>query len=146
MASVNFTSKKTAFYPGLPTFVREASTLIKFKAFSLASCTENFEISLIFNSFLKTGETFPNHYAIATGMHAESHGIVANSFYDPALNQTFKRTMLDPIWWQQAEPIWITARKQGKITATSFWAGSSVTFPGNWTANYYYTRTSTEYN
>ena len=26
--------------------------------------------------------TFTNHYTIATGLYAENHGIVANSFYD----------------------------------------------------------------
>jgi len=34
-------------------------------------------------------ETFPNHYSIITGLYPESHGIVANVFYDPALNATF---------------------------------------------------------
>src|ERR1019366_3668780 len=28
--------------------------------------------------------TFPNHYTIVTGLYPEHHGIVANSFYDPA--------------------------------------------------------------
>ena len=26
-------------------------------------------------------KTFPNHYSIATGMYAESHGLIANSFF-----------------------------------------------------------------
>ncbi|KAJ1677872.1 hypothetical protein EV182_005260, partial [Spiromyces aspiralis] len=53
--------------------------------------------------------TFPNHYSIATGLYAESHGIVANSFYDTKLNATFyyKDSKLDedPRWWG-GEPIW----------------------------------------
>ena len=28
-------------------------------------------------------KTFPNHYAIVTGLTADHHGIVANEFYDP---------------------------------------------------------------
>ena len=30
--------------------------------------------------------TFPNHLTIVTGLYPEHHGIVANSFYDPARN------------------------------------------------------------
>ena len=29
-------------------------------------------------------KTFPNHYTIATGMLPEHHGLVDNSFYEPA--------------------------------------------------------------
>ncbi|VDP20575.1 unnamed protein product [Onchocerca flexuosa] len=32
--------------------------------------------------------TAPNHASIATGLLVESHGIVANYFYDPATNTT----------------------------------------------------------
>ena len=30
-------------------------------------------------------KTFPNHYTIATGLYPDHHGIVNNSFYDPAI-------------------------------------------------------------
>src|ERR1700722_14653335 len=33
--------------------------------------------------------TFPNHYSIVTGLYPEHHGIVANSFFDPARNATY---------------------------------------------------------
>ena len=36
--------------------------------------------------------TFPNHYTIVTGLYPEHHGIVANSFYDPARKQSFSYT------------------------------------------------------
>src|SRR5687768_8853357 len=31
-------------------------------------------------------KTFPNHYSIVTGMYAERHGLVGNSFWDPQRN------------------------------------------------------------
>jgi len=55
-------------------------------------------------------ETFPNHYSIITGLFPESHGIVANVFYDPKLNATFDYT--DPSCakdpdnkWYKGEPV-----------------------------------------
>src|SRR5271165_4529301 len=36
--------------------------------------------------------TFPNHYTLVTGLYPEHHGIVANSFYDPARKQRFSYT------------------------------------------------------
>ena len=60
-------------------------------------------------------QTFPNHYTIATGMYEESHGIVANQFFDPVLNKSFsyvKPSANDPEFYG-GEPIWITNQKQG---------------------------------
>lgn len=74
--------------------------------------------------------TFPNHYTIVTGLRPEHHGIVANSFFDPALQETFKYTShecsIDPRWWSGGEPIWITAEKQGMRSACFFWPGSEA--------------------
>lgn len=75
-------------------------------------------------------KTFPNHYTIATGLYAENHGIIANSFYDSKLDASFSYGPVDPPnderWWG-GEPIWITAEKQGKTAATFFWPGSEAT-------------------
>ena len=75
--------------------------------------------------------TFPNHYAIITGLYAEHHGIVANEMIDPKIpDQRFKlgdpKVMDDPRWWQEGEPLWVTAEKQNVRSATMFWPGSSV--------------------
>ena len=62
-------------------------------------------------------QTFPNHYTIATGMYEESHGIVANQFFDPVLNKSFsyvKPSSKDPEFYG-GEPIWITNQKQGEL-------------------------------
>lgn len=78
--------------------------------------------------------TFPNHYTIVTGLHPEHHGIVANTFYDPALQAKFiyksRESSVDPRWWDAGEPIWITAEKQGVRSACFFWPGSEAEIHG----------------
>ncbi len=71
--------------------------------------------------------TFPNHYAIVTGLRPDRNGIVANSMEDAAKpGVTFTMANNDPFWWSQAEPIWTTAERAGVRTATMFWPGSNV--------------------
>ncbi|KAI9555247.1 hypothetical protein GHT06_017762 [Daphnia sinensis] len=75
--------------------------------------------------------TFPNHYSIVTGLYPESHGIVANSFYDPDLNASFSLSspqQTNPTWWI-GDPLWYNVKRQGKISATCFWPGSDQTDP-----------------
>ena len=75
--------------------------------------------------------TFPNHYSIATGLHLESHGIVDNKFFDPDLRRSFHYKEgdagpnADPVWWK-GEPLWVTAKKQGKRVITYYWPGNEV--------------------
>lgn len=73
--------------------------------------------------------TFPNHYTLATGLYPESHGIVGNTFWDPALKREFYYTdpsrSMQPEWWG-GEPIWVTAEKQGIRTAIHMWPGSEA--------------------
>ncbi|HKX35541.1 MAG TPA: ectonucleotide pyrophosphatase/phosphodiesterase, partial [Rhizorhapis sp.] len=76
-------------------------------------------------------KTFPNHYAIVTGLRPDRNGIVGNSMIDPERpGQMFSlgdaQQSRDPFWWSQAEPIWVTAEKSGIRTATAFWPGSEV--------------------
>lgn len=78
-------------------------------------------------------KTFPNHYTIATGLYAENHGIIANSFPDEKLDAEFSYGPVDSPnderWWG-GEPIWITAEKQGLTSATFFWPGSEASIDG----------------
>ncbi|KAI8843598.1 alkaline-phosphatase-like protein [Chytridium lagenaria] len=73
--------------------------------------------------------TFPNHYTLVTGLYPESHGIVANVFFDPRLNDTFVYVDSEKNgqskWWG-GEPLWVTAIKQGRISATCMWPGSEA--------------------
>jgi predicted AlkP superfamily pyrophosphatase or phosphodiesterase len=76
--------------------------------------------------------TFPNHYTIVTGLYPAHHGIIANTFRDPAMPERFTMggaTARDPVWWH-GEPIWVTAIKQGRRAATMFWPGSEAPIGG----------------
>jgi len=73
--------------------------------------------------------TFPNHWTIATGLYPESHGIVGNSFWDPALKKEFFYTdsarSIQSEWWG-GEPLWVTAERQGVKSAVHMWPGSEA--------------------
>ncbi|KAL8933132.1 MAG: hypothetical protein Q9216_006509 [Gyalolechia sp. 2 TL-2023] len=74
--------------------------------------------------------TFPNHYTLVTGLHPESHGVVGNSFWDPALDEDFFYTdptrSMQPKWWADGEPLWVTAEKANVTTAVHMWPGSEA--------------------
>jgi len=72
-------------------------------------------------------KTFPNHYSIATGMYADHHGLIANTFYDVEFDATYRirdRSTVEDARWYGGEPIWCTAEMQGVKTASYFWVGS----------------------
>lgn len=80
-------------------------------------------------------KTFPNHYALVTGKRPDRNGISGNSMIDPRRPGVMfslgnAAQALDPFWWNEAEPVWITAEKAGIRTATMFWPGSEVAFEG----------------
>ena len=76
-------------------------------------------------------KTFPNHWAIVTGDRPDRNGIVANSMEDASRpDEKFTMASDDPYWWNDAEPIWVTAEKAGIRTATMFWPGSNVPWGG----------------
>jgi predicted AlkP superfamily pyrophosphatase or phosphodiesterase len=76
--------------------------------------------------------TFPNHFTLVTGLYPESHGVVGNTFWDPEMKEDFYYTdparSLQPKWWN-AEPLWVTAEKQGVRTAIHMWPGSEAHIP-----------------
>ncbi len=77
-------------------------------------------------------KTFPNHWTLVTGMRPDRSGIVSNNMEDAA-RPGKKFTMedsKDPLWWNAAEPIWVTAEKAGVRSATMFWPGSHVAWGG----------------
>lgn len=80
-------------------------------------------------------KTFPNHFALVTGYRPDRNGIVGNSMIDPRRPGVMfslgnAAQALDPFWWGEAEPVWITAEKAGLRTATMFWPGSEVASEG----------------
>ncbi len=75
--------------------------------------------------------TFPNHWTLVTGLRPDRNGIVGNTMEDvrkPGVVFTLSNS--DPFWWNAAEPIWITAERQGVRSALMFWPGSQVDFAG----------------
>jgi predicted AlkP superfamily pyrophosphatase or phosphodiesterase len=84
--------------------------------------------------------TFPNHYTLVTGLHPDHHGIVGNNMVDAELGSFSlgnKQAVTDRRWWDQGEPIWVTAENAGLVTATMFWPGSEADIrgvrPTHWT-------------
>ena len=77
--------------------------------------------------------TFPGHYSIATGLHPQAHGIVANRFHDPVRGDEFdyreREDARDGSWWG-GEPIWVTAETQGMVAAAFFFPGTEADIGG----------------
>jgi predicted AlkP superfamily pyrophosphatase or phosphodiesterase len=77
--------------------------------------------------------TFPNHYTLVTGLYPARHGIINNDFFDPERGMFFHyfqpTAVRDSHWWR-GEPIWVTANKQGRKSAASFWVGSEAAIGG----------------
>jgi predicted AlkP superfamily pyrophosphatase or phosphodiesterase len=77
--------------------------------------------------------TFPNHYTIVTGLYPDEHGMVNNTMHDPILGNFSppnRASNTDGRWWDQAEPIWVTAQKQGQRTASVYWPGTQAEIHG----------------
>ena len=78
-------------------------------------------------------KTFPNHYTMVTGLYPEHSGIISNTMWDDVIGKTFtmsaRDVMVDPRWWG-GEPLWVTAVKNGKKSASFFWPGSDVAIGG----------------
>ena len=76
--------------------------------------------------------TFPNHWTIVTGLLPDHHGIVSNTILDRSIGPTrftmSSETVKDARWWG-GEPIWATATRQGRKTASMFWPGSEAIHP-----------------
>ena len=79
--------------------------------------------------------TYPNFYTLVTGRHPDHHGLVYNRMRDPELpGRTFslgnRQEVMDPVWWDDAEPVWVTAERQGLKTSVLFWPGSEAAIHG----------------
>jgi len=74
-------------------------------------------------------KTFPNHYAIITGMYPENNGIIANEFIDPINHKKYRLGDTNSVReskWYLGEAFWETARRNGIISASYFWPGSEM--------------------
>lgn len=53
-------------------------------------------------------KTFPNHHSIATGLYAEVHGVVGNSYYDPEAKHKVKIGYDMFHYSDEVKPIWVS--------------------------------------
>jgi predicted AlkP superfamily pyrophosphatase or phosphodiesterase len=77
--------------------------------------------------------TYPNHYTVVTGLYPDQHGVVNNTMHDPVLGNFSpgnRAANTDGRWWDQAEPIWVTAQKDGLRTASCFYPGTQAEIHG----------------
>lgn len=79
--------------------------------------------------------TFPNHYTLVTGLRPDRNGIVSNTMEDPAkpgalFQLSDSKVTHDPDWWNEAEPLWVTAERAGILSGTMFWPGSDLPIRG----------------
>ena len=75
-------------------------------------------------------KTFPNHYSLVTGLNEQTHGIVANRFFDPDANASFTPASNASFWWDGGEPLWVTAVRDGRDARVYFWPGSETEIKG----------------
>ena len=77
--------------------------------------------------------TFPNHYSIATGLYPSEHGIVHNHFPDESRETWYHlwdRSSVENGSWYGGEPIWVTAEKNGLVSAAYFFVGTEAAIQG----------------
>lgn len=76
--------------------------------------------------------TFPNHYALVTGLRPDRHGIVHNSMADAALGKfrTSDRAAVETGGWWGGVPAWVSVQRAGLRSATMFWPGSEADIDG----------------
>lgn len=80
--------------------------------------------------------TFPNHYALITGLRPDRNGIVANTMEDARIpGQKFalwnRQAVQNPSWWNEGIPLWNTAKRHGLNSGIMFWPGSEAPVHGS---------------
>uniref|UniRef100_A0A671Q3D0 Ectonucleotide pyrophosphatase/phosphodiesterase family member 5-like n=1 Tax=Sinocyclocheilus anshuiensis TaxID=1608454 RepID=A0A671Q3D0_9TELE len=98
---------------------------------------EGVQVEQVENTYIT--KTYPNHYTLVTGLHAETHGIVANEMYDPIHNRSFSMEgseVYDAWWWEEAVPLWVTNQKAGRKSGAAMWPGSDVAIGGTYPTHY----------
>ena len=77
--------------------------------------------------------TFPNHYAIATGLVPDHNGLVNNTFWDEEIGKMYSisgTAKQDPRYYF-GEPIWNTAQRQGVLAGVNYWVSSDFLVNGS---------------
>ena len=74
-------------------------------------------------------KTFPNHYAIATGLYPGNNGLVSNSFYNPKREEHYSIRNRDVVRnkaYYKGTPLWVLASQQEMVSASMFWVGTEA--------------------
>ncbi|MDE2408585.1 MAG: alkaline phosphatase family protein [Xanthomonadaceae bacterium] len=76
--------------------------------------------------------TFPNHYALVTGLRPNHSGIVHNSMQDAQLGRfrTADHAAVATGAWWGGVPVWVSVERAGLRAATMFWPGSEAAIDG----------------
>ncbi|OOQ59344.1 phosphodiesterase [Mucilaginibacter pedocola] len=84
--------------------------------------------------------TFPNHYALVSGLYPSHSGLVNNSFYDPARNDSYnmsnKPKVADGSWYG-GTPLWVLAEQQKMLAASFYWVASEAAIKDTRPTYYY---------
>lgn len=74
--------------------------------------------------------SYPNYYTLMTGLYVEDHGVVGNHMWDEETGERFEMggnpESYNSHWWEFAEPLWITATKQGKKFHMYHWIECNI--------------------
>lgn len=75
-------------------------------------------------------KTFPNHHSIATGLYAEVHGVVGNSYYDPEAKHKVKIGYDMFHYSDEVKPIWRHNEDLGdnRFSGTVMWPGGDYPY------------------
>lgn len=77
--------------------------------------------------------TFPNHYALATGLVPDHNGLVNNTFWDEEIHKMYSiggTAKQDPRFYL-GEPLWNTAQRQGILAGVNYWVSSDFAVNGS---------------
>ncbi|NHA07030.1 alkaline phosphatase family protein [Mucilaginibacter sp. HC2] len=85
--------------------------------------------------------TFPNHYALVSGLYPSHSGLVNNAFYDRDRHDSYymgaKAKVADGSWYY-GSPLWVLAEQQRMLSASFYWVASEAAIQ-NIRPTYYYT-------
>lgn len=84
--------------------------------------------------------TFPNHYAIASGLYPSHSGLVNNTYYDRTRKLTYsmsKKDMVADGSWYFGTPLWVLASQQQMNSASFYWVASEALIKGVRPTYYY---------
>ncbi|GAA4340588.1 ectonucleotide pyrophosphatase/phosphodiesterase [Mucilaginibacter gynuensis] len=85
--------------------------------------------------------TFPNHYAMVTGLYPSHSGLVNNTFYDRDRKDFYKMSNKAKVGdgtWYGGTPLWILAEQQQMLAASFYWVASEAAIK-DMRQTYYYT-------